>query len=113
MPEVIIEKIMELPFDQKTQQLRYEMRSSFERSRNATISESFDWRKVSFIWANSFKDKGYAANMLSNPGAGIGASCGGTGIASCENKTASSGNGKGSCGGAGMGGDAVLFGQFV
>lgn len=113
MPEMIIEKIMELPFDQKTQQLRYEMRSSFERSRNATISESFDWRKVSFIWANSFKDKEYAANTLSNPGAGIGASCGGTGIASCENKTASSGNGKGSCVGVPMWEDAILFEMFL
>ena len=109
MPKIIIGKIMELPFDQKTQQLRYEMCSSYERSRNATISESFDWHKVSFIWANSFKDKEYTANMLSNPGAGIGASCGGTGIASCENKTASSG----SCVGVAMWEDAILFGMFL
>lgn len=106
MPAVIKDSFIRLSFDQKDQQLRYEMRLSFETSRNTTTFSSFDWYKVSTIWANSFKDKENIANVLSNLGAGIGTSCGGKSISIC-------GNGKGFSSGVRLGAELTyMFGIY-
>ncbi|KAL7317968.1 hypothetical protein PS15m_004252 [Mucor circinelloides] len=73
---------------------------------NPTTSDSFDWYKVSIIWASTYAVSNNV--MLSSCGGGVGSSCGafsscgGGGFSSCGGGASSScGGGSSSCGGGG------------
>ncbi|KAK4510350.1 uncharacterized protein ATC70_004780 [Mucor velutinosus] len=66
-----------IPSDQRMQQLGLQV------SVNPSEEESFDWYKVSFAWAVTYKDKAYVAKVISKSSGGIGPSCGGAGIGNC------------------------------
>ncbi|KAG1110479.1 hypothetical protein G6F42_015321 [Rhizopus arrhizus] len=101
--------MLKLSFEQRMQQSRYQTMSLEEKSKkrdNPTTSDSFDWYKVSIIWASTYAVSNNV--MMSSCGGGVGSSCGafsscgGGGFSSCGGGASSScGGGSSSCGGGG------------
>ncbi|KAL9555735.1 hypothetical protein MBANPS3_002232 [Mucor bainieri] len=77
LPELDKKRLDLLSLDQGMQQL------GLLTSVSPSEEESFDWYKVGFAWAVTYKDKAYVAKTISKSSGGIGSSCGGAGIGNC------------------------------
>lgn len=122
LPIITKKNLLRLPVEQRRQHANHEAMSAIEiakRRDNATASDSFDWYKVSIIWAGTYAGTAYVANTMSARSGGIGSSCGGSGAfsscgfsscggggasSSCGGGSSSCGGGSSSCGGGGSSG---------
>lgn len=102
IPTITKKNLLKLPFDQRREHVKHESMSYAERAKrrdNSTASDSFDWYKVSVIWAGTYAGTAYVANTMSSGSGGVGSSCGGSGVSSCGGFSAFSSCGSSGCGG--------------
>ncbi|KAK4510351.1 uncharacterized protein ATC70_004781 [Mucor velutinosus] len=111
VPTISQKKMAKLSFEQRVQLSKYQTMSAEEKSKrrdNPTTTDSFDWNKVSIIWAATYSGSGYMIGSMTSCGGGVGSSCGafsscgGGAFSSCGGGASSScGGGSSSCGGGG------------
>ncbi|KAL9555734.1 hypothetical protein MBANPS3_002231 [Mucor bainieri] len=112
VPDIPAKKLSKLSYEQRLEQAKIQTMPLYERPKrrdNPTVTDSFDWYKVSVIWAATYAGSGYMVGSMASCGGGVGASCGafsscgGGASSSCGGGSSSCGGGSSSCGGGGGG----------
>ncbi|KAF1803770.1 hypothetical protein FB192DRAFT_1369666 [Mucor lusitanicus] len=110
VPDISEKKLAKLSLEQRLQQAINQTTPVKERSKrrdNPTTSDSFDWHKVSIVWAATYAGSGYMVGSMASCSGGVGSSCGafsscgGGAFSSCGGGSSSCGGGSSSCGGGG------------